>query len=100
MCTSITGQGLTESGETEHEAYRLTLPSQFVGVPTNYRARTGEAGAADAARRDPYGFYHGISVNHGSEAFVMTGPPNRFVADKTPARPEPGTPEPRQLTLF
>ena len=100
MCTSITGRGLTESGESEHEAYRLTLPSQFIGVPTNYRARTGEAGAADAARRDPYGFYHGISVKHGSEAFVMAGPPVRFVADKTPARPVPDTAEATQLTLF
>lgn len=99
-CTSITGRGLTGSGETEHEAYRLTPSSQFVGVPTSYRARTGEADSADAARRDPHGFYHGITVKHGSESFVMAGPPVRFIADKAPARPDPDTPEPRQLTLF
>jgi hypothetical protein len=100
VCTGITGRGLTESYETEHEAYRLVPPTQFVGVPTNYRARTGEADAADAARRDPYGFYNGITVNHGSEAFVMAGPPVRFIADSSPSRPKPDAPEPTQLTLF
>lgn len=100
VCTSITGRGLTESREPEHEAYRLTPPSQFVGVSTNYRARTDEADAADAARRDPYGFYNAITVKHGSEAFVMAGPPVRFIADASPSRPKPDTPEPIQLTLF
>jgi hypothetical protein len=100
VCTSITGRGLTESRKTEHEAYRLMPPALFVGVPTTYRARTGEADAADAARRDPFGFYHGMAVKHGSEAFVMSGPPVRFIAASDPSRPEPDNPEPMQLTLF
>ena len=100
VCTSICGRGLTESGETEHEAYRLTPPSRFIGVPTSYGTRTGTADAADVERSDPFGFYHGIVVKRGSEAFVISGPPVRFLPVKTPARPGPDEPEPMQLTLF
>lgn len=100
VCTSICGRGLTESGETEHEAYRLVPPCRFIGVTTSYGTRTGTADAADAARRDPFGFYHGIVVKRGSEAFVMSGPPLRFIAETTPSRPTPDEPEPMQLTLF
>jgi hypothetical protein len=97
ICTTITGWGLTRSGYMEHEAYRLTPERMFIGVPTTYYARTGTAEAAEAARNDPYGFYHGMAVKHGSEAFVLSGPPLRFIG---PSRPEPEPPEPMQLTLF
>ena len=100
VCTSICGRGLTESGETEHEAYRLLTPCRFIGVMTSYGTRTGTADAADAARRDPSGFYHGMVVKRGSEAFVISGPPIRFIAETTPSRPTPDEPEPMQLTLF
>lgn len=100
VCTSISGSSLTRSGYSEHEAYRLAPERAFVGVPTSYGARTGTAEASEAARNDPYGFYNGIAVKHGSEAFVMSGPPRRFIADKAPSRPKPDTPEPMQLTLF
>ena len=100
ICTSITGRGLTHSGKTEHEAYRLTPERMFIGTPTTYAAKIGTAEAADSARKDPFGFYHGIAVRHGSEAFVMSGPPLRLVADSAPSRPGPDTPEPTQLTLF
>jgi hypothetical protein len=100
VCTSISGRGLTESGETEHEAYRLTPAPKFIGVATTYAATIATAEAAEAARNNPHGFYHGITVKHGSEAFIMSGPPLRFIPDKTPARPEPDTPEPLQLDLF
>jgi hypothetical protein len=100
ICTSISGKSLTESGDREHESYRLAPESAFVGMPPNYDIRTGTAPAAEAARNDPYGFYHGIAVTHGSEAFVMCGPPLRFIADKTPSRPKPDAAEPMQLKLF
>lgn len=100
VCTSISGSGLTQSGDREHEAYRLAPEHMFIGLPTTYRAKTGTAEAAEAARNDPYGFYHGVAVRHGSEAFIMSGPPLRFVEDNAPSRPKPNTPEPTQLKLF
>jgi len=100
VCTGISGRGLTDSGETEHEAYRLTPEARFIGVPTTYGATIGTAEAADAARNNQFGFYHGIAVKQGSQAFIMSGPPLRFIAEGTPSRPKPDTPEPTQLTLF
>jgi hypothetical protein len=72
----------------------------FIGTPTTYAARTGTADAAEAARNDPYGFYHGMAVKHGSEAFVLSGPPLQFTPEDAPSRPKPETPEPIQLSLF
>jgi hypothetical protein len=97
VCTSITGWGLTRSGCTVYAAYRLTPERMFIGVPMTYHARTGTAETAEAARNDPFGFYHGMAVKHGSEAFVLLGPPVGFIG---PSRPEPEPPEPMQLTLF
>jgi len=91
ICTSITGSGLTESGSTEHEAYRIVPVAMFEGVPTTYNERTGTAEAADAARNDPNGFYHGMAVKHGRDTFVLTGPAMRFVAQEA---------DDRQLALF
>ena len=82
ICTSITGSGLTVSGNTEHEAYRLIPEHMFSGAPTTYAARTGTFEAAETARTDPEGFYHGVTVRHGRETFVLCGPPLRFVAEE------------------
>jgi hypothetical protein len=30
---------------------------------------------ADAARNDPMGFYHGVSVRLGKEDWILSGPP-------------------------
>lgn len=100
VCVSIAGSGLTRSGFKELQAYRLTPESLYVGTPTTYSARTSTAGAAEAARNDPFGFYNGISVRLGSEAFVLTGPPVHFVPDASPSRPDGEGAEPMQLTLF
>lgn len=100
VCISIAGCAITRSGFKELEAYRLTPSSLFVGVATTYRHRTSTADAAEAARSDPLGFYHGMIVKKGSDQFVMTGPPVCFVPDASPYRPEAEGAEPMQLTLF
>jgi hypothetical protein len=102
ICTSITGSGLTVSGSTEHEAYRIMPERAFTGTPTTYGEKIGTGEAAEAARKDPNGFYHGIAVKHGRETFVLCGPPLSFVPEEAPTRPdwEPDGPEPLQLSLF
>jgi hypothetical protein len=65
----------------------------FSGPPTTYAARTGTFEAAEAARNDCMGFYHGVTVKYGREPFVLCGPPLRFIAEED-------TPEPLQLDLF
>lgn len=102
VCTSITGSGLTASGSTEHEAYRLIPVRAFEGKPTSYSERTGTADAAETARHDRKGFYHGMVVKLAGEALVLRGPPLRFVPSNAPLRPgaDPEPPEPEQLGLF
>lgn len=70
------------------EAYRLVHPTRFEGSVTTYTAKVVPDGGR-SARTDPLGFYHGISVKRGREAFVLCGPPAEFI---------PG--EPRQRSLF
>lgn len=62
------------------EAYRLTHPAAFDGEPTTYAEKTRDG---DAARADPNGFYHGMSVKHGGQSYVLTGPPVAFVPGQT-----------------
>jgi hypothetical protein len=93
ICTSITGPGLTVSGDTEHEAYRLIPERMFSGTPTTYAARTGTFEMAETARNDPSGFYHGVAVKYGRDMFVLSGPPLRVV-------PEEVATAPLQLDLF
>jgi hypothetical protein len=102
VCTGITGSGLTASGSTEHEAYRVVPVRAFEGKPASYSERTGTADSAEAARHDPKGFYHGMVVKLAGEALVLRGPPMRFVASNAPLRPgaDPEPPEPEQLGLF
>jgi hypothetical protein len=102
ICTGITGSGLTSSGSTEHEAYRIMPERMFTGTPITYGTRTATGDAAEAARNDPNGFYHAVAVKHGRETFVLCGPPLRFIAAEVAARPEqaPEGPGPLQLSLF
>jgi len=101
VCTSITGSGLTSSGIQEHEAYRIVPVEIFEGSPTTYRGKTVRAEAAEAARNDPNGFYHGITIKHGTGIFVLCGPPMTFTAEAVPERPDGATREgPLQLDLF
>ena len=68
------------------EAYRLVHPNMFPGEPTTYAAKLRDA---DAARADPEGFYHGMTVTHAGTALVLCGPPVLFVPGKS-----------EQLSLF
>ena len=58
----------------------------YDGEPITY---TAKAANGDAARVDPCGFYHGMTVRHAGTKFVLCGPPVSFV---------PGQSE--QLALF
>ena len=75
-----------ESGGTLAQAYRLVCPQAFDGQPVTYGEKTADG---DAARADPNGFYHGVSVKHAGSVMVLCGPPLVFV---------PGQPD--QLSLF
>jgi hypothetical protein len=73
----------------------------FTGKTTTYSEKTDRAEDAEAARNDPNGFYHGMTIKHGGESFVLCGPPIRFTAETSPERPDGATrEEPRQLSLF
>jgi hypothetical protein len=100
VCTSIRGAGLTDSGMAEHEAYRLVPMRTFAGTTATYHDKTARDDDAEAARKDPNGFYHGMTIKHGAESFVLCGPPIRFTAESSPGRPDNPTGEPMQLTLF
>jgi hypothetical protein len=78
--------GLRHYGGTSAEAYRLVPVRLFEGEPTTYAEKLKNSGAA---RADPMGFYHGMTVSSGGESFVLCGPPISFV----PGRSE-------QLALF
>jgi len=100
VCTSISGSRLTDSGKEEHEAYRLVPARTFTGNTATYHDKTARAEDAEAARNDPSGFYHGMTIKHGAEVFVLCGPPIRFTADTSPERPDGAIGEPMHLTLF
>ena len=46
----------------------------------SYGEKTADA---DAARADPNGFYHGMSVKHAGQILVLCGPPVTFVPGET-----------------
>ena len=73
-------------GVNTAEAYRLVHPRVFGGQPMSYSEKTADG---DAARSDPFGFYHGMAVRYGGETSVLCGPPVTFL---------PGQSE--QLALF
>jgi hypothetical protein len=81
ICVSI-------GGRRDHltaVAYRLMLPQAFKGEPTTYHAKTRERGG-DTARNAPSGFYHGTTVKHAGQPFVLCGPPAQFVAGEAEQR--------------
>lgn len=61
------------------EAYRLIDERLFNGEPTTYAQKVRDS---EAARNDPMGFYHGMSVTHGGRRYVLSGPQAVFVAGK------------------
>jgi len=63
-------------GYESAEAYRLMHPQAFDGAPVTYRAKVADG---EAARKDPNGFYHAMSVSYGGSTFVLCGPPALFV---------------------
>ncbi len=67
-------------GVPSAEAYRLVHPQRFKGDPTSYREKTRDA---DAARADPSGFYHGMTVTHAGQTMVLCGPPAIFIPGQT-----------------
>ncbi len=82
VCVSLQGM----RGATSAEAYRLVDIGAFTGEPMTYSQKVADG---DAARSDPNGFYHGMTVTHAGTKYVLCGPPARF---------EPG--EVAQLDLF
>lgn len=64
----------------ETEVYRLVLPSLFDGEPTTYAEKTCKG---EAARSDPDGFYHAMTVSHGGQSFILCGPPVTLVPGET-----------------
>lgn len=76
VCVSMIYRGESISAE----AYRLTHPAIYGGDSMTYAEKTADS---DAARADPNGFYHGMSVRHGGAAFVLRGPPVTFIPGKT-----------------
>jgi len=77
VCTGLRGpaNGLAA------EAYRLVPPLDGGTAMVSYHDKAGDAAAA---RADPLGFYHGITVWRGGEPYVLTGPPRTFVAGEPP----------------
>lgn len=64
------------SGEERAEAYRLVHRDTFNGAATTYAEKTRDS---EAARSDPEGFYHGMTVDRGGVAYILAGPPVRFI---------------------
>lgn len=59
------------------KAYRLIDDRLFSGEPTTYAEKVRDS---EAARSDPMGFHHGMSVTHGGRGYVLTGPEIVFIA--------------------
>jgi hypothetical protein len=97
VTVSLSGRG----GIKQAEAYQLIPRKVFSGISMSYAEKTGTAESAEAARNNPNGFYHGMTVKQGQETFVLSGPPAVFVANEEPARPDGvASAEAEQLSLF
>jgi len=55
-----------------HTIYKLVDPSVFSRTMTTYAKKTHDC---EAARQDPFGFYDGMQVTRGKQAYVLCGPP-------------------------
>jgi hypothetical protein len=82
----------------EATAYRLVARRLFTAEPIDYRARAATADLCAAARENPMGFYHGVTVNRGKELFVLCGPPALFIQAEHNSATSGGAAS--QLTLF
>jgi len=93
MLLSACSSKTDEAGKLYTPAYRLVTVKEFPREATTYREKvlltmpdewyTGDNEAnrfraGDYARNDPNGFYDAMTVNQGSNTFVMMGPPVRF----------------------
>ena len=82
VCTG--GGGVTHAST----AYRLvplnhfegTVPGAGAGAAVSYTQKTADCAAA---RADPDGFYHGMTVLHRGQPHVLCGPPVHFVPGPT-----------------
>ena len=72
-------------------AFRLIPLASSTVAPTTYSARSGNENAAEFSRNDPNGFYHGVTVKHGGQAYVMTGPEVTFAPGDVGQGRLPGT---------
>ena len=100
VCVSAAGKELTGSGDHELKAYRLMPPQVFKGESTTYAGRCN-VNDGDDARNDPMGFYNGVRISCGCQAYILNGPPEVFIAGTEPERPARiSKPEAGQLSLF
>jgi hypothetical protein len=67
VTVSLSGRG----GIEQAEAYQLVPLKTFSGTPMTYAEKIGTAENAEAARNDPNGFYHGMTVTQASETLVL-----------------------------
>jgi hypothetical protein len=74
-CVSKSGRDGVQSAQ----AYRLIHVTQFPGTPTSYGEKTRDS---DAARADPGGFYHGMTITHAAQQLVLCGPAAIFLAGR------------------
>lgn len=72
VCTGTLGGG----GIEVSTAYRLVPLEHFEGTAVSYAEKTKDCAAA---RADPDGFYHGMTVLHRGQPHVLCGPPVNFV---------------------
>ena len=73
VCTGISNL----SGSVTVSAYRLVAVEAFEGTYTTYTDKTRNA---EAARNDPMGFYHGMTVQSAGRDWILSGPEHTFVA--------------------
>lgn len=77
LWVSIGGGGTAAHRVTK--MYRLVPVDEFEGEVTTYHEKTslwleGDKYPGDYARNDPNGFYHGMKVSNGGNAYALCGP--------------------------
>lgn len=75
----VATSGIYGPSINEAKAYRLMPESFFDGPTTTTTEKVGHD-RGESARKDPKGFYHAVRVRSKGKAFVLNGPPLRFVA--------------------
>jgi hypothetical protein len=82
------------SGSDQAKAYRLIPARLFPRTVTTYADKV-LPDHGEAARNDPRGFYDGMRVTHGGQAYALCGPEVSFLASAAKAQPKQ-----EQLGLF